>query len=120
MKQIYYTEVSKLGEMVREFYEEKMIILFKQGAPAELEEFCVSHVINQLKEDIQANDTLKVNDNEYIITGVGSAVNKNLASLGHITLKFDGSQEPDLPGTLSLEDVEVPEIHQGDVLEIIR
>ncbi|MBN9653395.1 PTS glucitol/sorbitol transporter subunit IIA [Halobacillus sp. GSS1] len=120
MKQIYYTEVTELGEMVMEFLEEKMIILFKQGAPAELEEFCVSHEINQLKEDIQPNDTLKVNDQAFQITGVGSAVNKNLASLGHITLKFDGSQEPELPGTLSLEDVDVPEISQGDVLEIMR
>lgn len=120
MKQIYYTEVTELGEMVTEFYEEKIIILFKQGAPAELQEFCVSHEINQLKEDIQPNDTLKVNDHEFKITGVGSAVNKNLTSLGHITLKFDGSTEPDLPGTLSLEEVDVPDINKGDVLEVIR
>ncbi|WP_431802345.1 PTS glucitol/sorbitol transporter subunit IIA [Halobacillus andaensis] len=100
--------------------KKKMIILFKQGAPAELEEFSVSHEINQLKEDIQVKDTLKINDHEYKITGVGNAVNKNLDSLGHITLKFDGSQEPELPGTLYLEDVKVPEIHQGDIVEIIR
>ncbi|MFD2924879.1 PTS glucitol/sorbitol transporter subunit IIA [Halobacillus naozhouensis] len=120
MSHIYHTKVTQLGPLANEFISEKIIILFKGDAPAELAEYCVLHKENQLEDQIKANDIFKINDREYEITGVGEAVYKNLNQLGHITLKFDGNTTPDLPGTLSLEDKEVPEIHEGDILEIIR
>ncbi|WP_342750492.1 PTS glucitol/sorbitol transporter subunit IIA [Alteribacillus bidgolensis] len=120
MAQIYKTTVTELGPMVTEFLNEKIIILFKGDAPEELAEYCVLHEVNQLDEEIKENDVFMINEEEYVITGVGSAVNKNLEQLGHITLKFDGSTEPELPGTLSLEEKEIPEIKLGDNLQIIR
>lgn len=120
MTQIYKTIVTELGESVTEFYSEKMIVLFKGGAPAELAEFCVIHEENKLYENIQPGDVFKIDDSEFRITAVGSSVNENLQNLGHITLKFDGAQEAELPGTLYLENSEVPEIQLGQTLEVVR
>ncbi|AGK52383.1 PTS system glucitol/sorbitol-specific transporter subunit IIA [Bacillus sp. 1NLA3E] len=59
-------------------------------------------------------------DNEkFDITPVGDLVQRNLTTLGHITVRFDGSTKPELPGTLYLEDKEIPSIDLGTVLKIV-
>ncbi|UTR10219.1 PTS glucitol/sorbitol transporter subunit IIA [Evansella sp. LMS18] len=120
MTTIYETNVSKVGPLVEEFYGEKMVILFKEGAPEELQEYCVLHAKNQLDGEIQAGDSLFLNEKEYKVTAVGDAVNKNLQDLGHITLKFNGESSADLPGTLVLEDQPIEPINEGATISIIR
>ena len=117
---IYTTEVTKLGESVGEFLEQGMLITFKDNAPQELAEYCILHSENNLRQDIQVGDTLTIGEESYKITAVGDAVNKNLSSLGHITLRFDGSIEADLPGTLCLEEKSLKEINVGDKIKIER
>lgn len=119
-KTIYTTVITKLGESVNEFLEEGMLITFKDNAPAELAEYCILHSENDLREDIQVGDTLTLGQSAYAITAVGEAVNKNLSALGHITLRFDGSTEADLPGTLVLEEKEIDSINVGDIIKIER
>lgn len=115
---IYNTKITKIGDMVAQFYPEKMIIMFKENAPQDLADYCILHNINQLDEEIKTGYTLKIGDTEYKITAVGDVVNKNLRDLGHICLKFDGSQKATLDGTLYLEDKEIKEVSIGDVIEI--
>lgn len=117
---IYSTVVTKLGESVNEFLDQGMLITFKDNAPAELAEYCVLHSENDLKQDIQAGDVLSIGANSYQILAVGSAVNKNLESLGHITFNFNGDEEVDMPGTLSLEQKEIQPIQVGDQIKIER
>lgn len=117
---IYSTVVTKLGESVNEFLDQGMLITFKDNAPAELAEYCVLHSENDLKQDIQAGDVLSIGKNSYQILAVGSAVNKNLESLGHITFNFNGDEEVDMPGTLSLEQKEIQPIQVGDQIKIER
>ncbi|MBS4162628.1 PTS sorbitol transporter subunit IIA, partial [Klebsiella pneumoniae] len=50
----------------------------------------------------------------------GEAVAQNLANLGHITLKFDGASTAELPGTLYLEQKELPKVLAGDWIQIKR
>ncbi|UCZ54968.1 PTS glucitol/sorbitol transporter subunit IIA [Bacillus shivajii] len=120
MNTIYKTNVSKVGPLVEQFYGEKMVILFKEGAPEELQEYCVLHETNQLDEDIKVGDSLYLNNKEYKVTAVGDAVNKNLNDLGHITLKFNGENSADLPGTLVLEDEPIDTITEGTTISVIR
>ncbi|WP_347548493.1 PTS glucitol/sorbitol transporter subunit IIA [Pseudalkalibacillus hwajinpoensis] len=120
MEVIYQTKVNKLGPLVEEFYDEKMMILFKEDAPAELAEYCILHSENNLNGEIKKGDTLQIDHHNYRITAVGSAVNKNLSTLGHITLKFNGEEEPDLPGTLVLEEKEMNHVQVGNVIKISR
>ncbi|WP_059102985.1 PTS glucitol/sorbitol transporter subunit IIA [Shouchella shacheensis] len=117
---IYTTVVTKLGPSASDFLADKMLILFKNNAPEELAEFCILHEENKLNDQIQAGDTLSIADTSFQITAVGSAVNKNLDSLGHITIKADGATEAELPGTLSIEDGELPEVNTGDSITVTR
>lgn len=117
---IYSTTVTNLGPGAGDFLEEKMIILFKGDAPAELAEFCILHEENDLAGTVQSGDTLHLGEHSFTITAVGSAVDKNLEALGHITIKADGSAESDLPGTLNIEEAELPAIHAGDKIQITR
>ena len=119
-KNIYSTVVTKLGESVSEFLEQGMLITFKDNAPAELAEFCILHSENDLREDIQVGDTLTIGEISYAITAVGDAVNQNLSALGHITLRFDGSNDSELPGTLVLENKQINSVNVGDVIKVER
>jgi glucitol/sorbitol PTS system EIIA component len=112
------TQINNIGPSVTDFLGEKMLILFGENAPAELAEYCLLINVKNVEDDIEVGDKLLLGNHEYKITAVGDAVKKNLSSLGHITLKFDGSENPELPGTLYLEDKEIQEVKLGDQIRI--
>jgi glucitol/sorbitol PTS system EIIA component len=116
----FETQINNIGPSVTEFLGEKMLILFGENAPAELAEYCLLINVKNVEGDIEVGDILLLGNHEYKITAVGNAVKKNLSSLGHITLKFDGSENPELPGTLYLEDTEIQEVEvkTGDQIRI--
>ncbi|MBU6114343.1 PTS glucitol/sorbitol transporter subunit IIA [Mammaliicoccus lentus] len=115
---MYKTEIKRIGKDASAFEAEKMVILFGDNAPDELVDFCYIIDINEIAGEITESQTLFLDDNEYKITKVGSAVNKNLNDLGHITLKFDGSTEAEQSGTLYLEDKPLANIEEGTKIEI--
>lgn len=114
---MYKTEVMNIGKDANAFKAEKMAILFGDNAPQELVDYCFVINKNQVISDVTEEHSLFIDNVEYAITKVGSAVTKNLNDLGHITLKFDGSQVAEQSGTLYLEDKEY-DIKEGSVLEI--
>ena len=120
MQTVYQTTINRIGSSVADFLGENMFILFGDNAPAELADYCLLINVNEINGEIEQGDVLVLNDKEYKITAVGDAVKKNLGSLGHITLKFDGSDTPELPGTLYLEnaDIQVPEA--GSLIQILK
>lgn len=117
---IFKTEVKGIGPEAALFKEEKMIILFGEEAPEGLAEYCYNIIVNQAEKEIAEGMTLMIDDNEYSITAVGGVVNKNLNTLGHITIKFDGSTTPELPGTLYVEEKAMPEIIVGSEVKIFN
>jgi glucitol/sorbitol PTS system EIIA component len=120
METIYENKVKSIGAMANSFLEEKMFILFGDEAPQELKDFCYNIGIVDADGEIQAGQTLYINDEEYKITSVGELVQRNLTTLGHITLRFDGATTPELPGTLYLESKDIPEIDLGTEFKIVR
>jgi PTS system glucitol/sorbitol-specific IIA component len=119
MKIIYNTTITMIGELAAAFYEEKLMILFKDNAPEELAAYCVLHDKNEVLDIVKDGDILVIADEEYTISYVGDEVQKNLEDLGHITLRFDGEKEG-LGGSLYLEDKALPMIKMGDVISIYR
>lgn len=119
MKTIYENKVKSIGAMANTFLEEKMLILFGNGAPQDLKDFCYNIEVVDVTGDIQAGQKLFINNKEFEITSVGDVVQRNLTTLGHITLRFDGSTTPELPGTLYLESKEIPLIELGTELKIV-
>ncbi|MBF0706049.1 PTS glucitol/sorbitol transporter subunit IIA [Alkalihalobacillus hwajinpoensis] len=114
----YETKINNIGSSVKAFLGDKMLILFGENAPAELADFCLSITVNEVENKIEVGDTLQIGERKYKITAIGEAVEKNLSSLGHITLNFDGSETPGLPGTLYLEETEIYEVNTGDIIKV--
>lgn len=119
MKTIYENTINSIGPLATTFLEEKMIILFGDGAPQELAEFCYGIEIVDVEDSIKPGQKLLINNESFEITSVGEIVERNLTSIGHITIRFDGSTNPELPGTLYIEDKEMPVFEIGTKLKIV-
>jgi glucitol/sorbitol PTS system EIIA component len=119
MKTIYENKVKSIGSLADSFLEEKMLILFGTEAPQDLKDFCYNIDVVNADGEIQKGQNLYINDIKFEITSVGNLVQRNLTTLGHITLRFDGSATPELPGTLYLENKEIPSIELGMELKIV-
>lgn len=115
---VFETNVINIGNEAELFKSENMIILFGSNAPDDLADYCYNIELNGVKDSIQEGQTLSVGNENYIITAVGNVVEKNLKDLGHITIKFDGSNEATLAGTLYVEEKELPEISIGTEITI--
>lgn len=119
MKTIYENKVKSIGSLADSFLEEKMLILFGTEAPQELKDFCYNIDVVNADGEIKVGQNLYINHEKFEITSVGQIVQQNLTTLGHITLRFDGSTTPELPGTLYLENKEIPSIELGAELKIV-
>lgn len=101
MTTIFQTHVIGIGEQAPQMIDEaNMIILFGEGAPADLAEYCYQIEQNELSGGIVPGGYLVIDRVRYLITAVGDLVERNLSTLGHITISFDGSDQVSLPGTL--------------------
>ncbi len=118
MMTLYKTKVINIGNEAEMFREEGMIILFGENAPESLSDYCYNIKVEPVAGEIEAGMELSIGSEKYSVTAVGSVVRKNLSELGHITIKFDGSKEADLPGTLYVEDRALPEITIGEEISI--
>lgn len=110
--------VTAIGDMVEEFIEQKMIILFDESAPQELREISVVHRGRKLMEDVVPGDVLYLGRVSFKVTAVGDVANKNLAKIGHVCLKFDGKTTPELPGNIHLEEKQIPMPKVGEEILI--
>ena len=114
----YSVKVVGLGDMVNEFIQEKMLIIFNEDAPAELAEISVLHTADTLKGDVNVGDIVSIGDLKYEVVAVGDEVNKTLKELGHCTFKFKDSNTVDLPGVINLKGEELKEIVIGNLINI--
>jgi PTS system glucitol/sorbitol-specific IIA component len=112
----FYAEVVAIGELAQEALEDNMIILFNDAAPSELTEYCFIHHQSPVQGEITLDSTLLIDDTDFVVTAIGLAANKNLQQLGHITIKFDGSNAPELPGCIHVLGGKVPDIQVGSKL----
>lgn len=115
---VFETEIIAVGPEAELFKDEKMVILFGKDAPDTLKDYCYSIKINSVEGSITTDSTLTMGDTSYEVTAVGEVVQKNLEDLGHITIKFDGSTSAELPGTLYVEEKEIPELTIGTHISI--
>ncbi|WP_040978411.1 PTS glucitol/sorbitol transporter subunit IIA [Oceanobacillus jeddahense] len=119
MEVIYQTVIKDTGTNANEFLEEKMVILFGEEAPDDLKDFCYIVNVSPVKGEIKAGQSIYINEEKFNITSVGTIVKQNLESLGHITIRFDGSEVPELSGTLYLESKNIPSLGTGTQIKII-
>ena len=100
---IYQSKINQIGEFAPDALADGMLILFKNGAPSDLADYCFIHSHEDLKQDLQVGQVLQIGKHIYHITSVGDVANTNFRELGHITLRFDGSSQAELPGTIHVK-----------------
>ncbi|EGJ26544.1 PTS glucitol/sorbitol transporter subunit IIA [Streptococcus porcinus] len=114
MVKVFETKIIAVGPEAEEMIRNaNMLILFGQGAPEDLAEFCYTIDNKTLLGNIEPGGKIMIDEDEYHITAVGSLVTKNLKNLGHITISFDGEQQASLPGTLHVLGSTSPNIGLG-------
>ena len=61
---------------------------------------------------------LEIDGKEYKILVTGHVMQKNLEALGHISIQFSGAEDC-LPGSMVVEEAEVPVLQIGSVIRIL-
>lgn len=102
MSVIYQTTITRIGQSATEALSEQMLITFREGAPADIEEFCFIHCHGELTGALQPGVRCELGQHCYPVTAVGSVAEQNLRELGHITLRFDGLREAEFPAPYTL------------------
>ncbi|QXT63444.1 PTS glucitol/sorbitol transporter subunit IIA [Tessaracoccus palaemonis] len=98
----YATTVVALGEEAETFLAEDMAITFSGEAPEGLRPYCFLIAPAELDGSLAAGQEVLIGEQIWTITAIGEVAEKNLASLGHVTLVFDGGPEPRMPGAIHL------------------
>lgn len=99
----------------------KSIVLFNDGAPAELAEISVLHTRSGVYMTPTAGDQLVIGEKVFDITAVGDEAVKTLEELGHCTVVFKGGTEPERPGCIMVrgeEELVEADLKEGAVIEI--
>lgn len=114
----YEATISAIGPLVGEFLVSGIVVLFGEDAPEELAEFAVLHNGSKLTGPIRKDDMISFDGVRFRILAVGDIANDNLGNLGHLVLKFNGQEIPELPGDVCVEAKPLPPIHVGTKLRI--
>lgn len=109
----YEGQITDIGPLAAEFLGAGIIVFFGQEAPEELIEFSIIHDGKELKKDLVPSDVVWIDDRNFAILAVGEVANGNLAQLGHLILKFNGLDQPEMPGDVCVEKKAIPEIVVG-------
>lgn len=118
MSVIYQNKVKALGASVSEFADVDFIVIFGDNAPDELKDYCYSVDVNPINGTIRPGQTLHFDDKTYRITSVGDEVPITLSGLGHCTISFSGKTEPEMAGTIYVENKPKPVIEIGTSIKI--
>ena len=103
MTVIYQTPITRMGQGAAEALRDQMLMTFREGAPADMEEFCFIHGHGEMKGELKAGSQLELGETRYAVTAVGDVAEQNLRELGHITLRFDGQPQAEYPGTVHVD-----------------
>lgn len=113
MTVIYQTTITRIGASATDALSDQMLITFREGAPADLEEYCFIHCHGELKGALHPGLQFSLGQHRYPVTAVGSVAEDNLRELGHVTLRFDGLNEAEFQA-LSMWQALSPTISRRD------
>lgn len=77
MSVIYQTTITRIGQSAKEALGEQMLITFREGAPADIEEFCFIHCHGELTGALQPGARCELGQHCYPVTAVGSVAEQN-------------------------------------------
>ena len=106
----YEVEVLKVGEFVPDMLENGDMVIFDDCPNDTLADVCYMQTRSEITAPIEVGDTVLVGTKSYRITAIGEEALHTLQELGHCTFKFDGLPEVELPGQISLDGEEMPDL----------
>lgn len=115
----YQARVTAIGPLVSEFRDSGILVLFRQGAPEELAEFSILHDGETLHAPVAPGDQIVLGAESFRVLAVGDVASTNLASLGHLVMKFNDMTTPEMPGDVCIEARPLPSIEVGMTLQIV-
>lgn len=119
MSVIYSNTIRSVGPEAESFLTERMLVTFGDQAPDELRDYCYGLPEATSVGAMGVGDLLVIGDQRFPITAVGSLAQRNLDSLGHVTLVFDGAEEPRLEGAVHVRcDGDLPTPQPGTSIVI--
>lgn len=119
MHTIFHTTITQIGGSAREALQDDMLITFREGAPADIEEFCFIHRHGDTAGEVQVGGWMELAEQRYPITAVGSVAMQNLRELGHVTVRFDGVTQAEFPGSIHVSGATPADIPLGSTLKFI-
>ena len=75
MTVIYQTTITRIGASATDALSDQMLITFREGAPADLEEYCFIHCHGELKGALHPGLQFSLGQHRYPVTAVGSVAN---------------------------------------------
>ena len=114
----YRTRVVSIGDQVDAFVKAQILVLFQAGAPEELASFSVLHQPEVTSGTVEVGDTLVLRSESYRVRAVGSVANENLQALGHLVVKCNNLDEPELPGDVCVDAKPLVMLAVGDEIRI--
>ncbi len=82
MTVIYQTTITRIGASAIDALSDQMLITFREGAPADLEEYCFIHCHGELKGALHPGLQFSLGQHRYPVTAVGSVAEDNLSRTG--------------------------------------
>ncbi|CAI1100837.1 MULTISPECIES: PTS glucitol/sorbitol transporter subunit IIA [Serratia] len=119
MNTIFQTTITQIGGSARDALFDDMLITFREGAPADIEEFCFIHQHGNTLGELRAGGWMELADQRYPITAVGNVASQNLRELGHLTVRFDGETQAEFPGSIHVSGTTPIDIPIGSTLKFI-
>ena len=119
MQTIYQTTITQIGDFAREALTDQMLITFREGAPADIQDYCFIHQHGKTEGELHRGAYMELADVRYPVTAVGDVAMQNLRELGHITLRFDGQTAAEYPGTVHVAGPVPQAVAAGCVLKFV-
>lgn len=118
---IYRSRVTEVGPEVAELAREGLLVFFAEGAPPELRSLSILHrPEGPPTHRLRPGDEVRLGTWTGRVTAVGEAVDRNLAELGHLVLRFGGAPQAELPGQLCVAGDVPPLPAPGAALQLVR
>lgn len=122
--QYYKTTITAVGPEVEALLDGGVLILYADGAPAELAEVSVLHQVEQQADSTPpVGSLLRVGQVEAVVTAVGETAWNKVSELGHVVINFNGEDVAGRPGEICVEPVNIgalqAQLNAGGSIELV-
>ncbi|AEV95069.1 PTS glucitol/sorbitol transporter subunit IIA [Pediococcus claussenii] len=98
--------------------EDGLVIFFDETATSDLKDVAIEQkILTDAAFDLKIGGSIKINSSVYKINYVGSLVNKNLSTIGHVTLVFKEVPDKPMESAIYLDPSTFPTFKVGDTIE---